>query len=99
MIYRLKQYQQRYYPEKSIRTVLRMIRNGKFYNENQKLINDDGYDILIQEVSFQELSSMYCDAAIEFNSAPRASRNHERAASICIKYDLSMKHFCKIVGL
>lgn len=98
MIYRLKQYQEKFYPEKSVRTVSRMVKSG-LMQENHRRVNDNGYDILIEVVTFQELSALYLDAAIEFNSVDRSIRNHERAAKIAIKYDISMKQLCKIVGL
>ena len=91
MVYTLNQYQKKFHPTKSTQTVRRMIKSRLMPSHHQPITIG-----LVNVLSDFEFKELYCQIAIEFNLGVRT---HERAAEFCIRYNLCMNTFCKIVGI
>lgn len=95
MIYTTENYQKTFHPNKSVRTVRRMIKS-KLLPSNHILI-ECSKDYLVNVMTTTEKSELYLEKAIEFNK--RKSRNIHDAVAFCILNDLDVQLFVKIVGV
>lgn len=95
MVYTTENYQKTFHPNKSVRTVRRMIKS-KLLPSNHILI-ECSKDYLVNVMTTTEKSELYLEKAIEFNK--RKSRNIHDAVAFCILNDLDVQLFIKIVGV
>ena len=95
MIYTTENYQKTFHPNKSIRTVRRMIKS-KLLPSNHILV-ECSKDYLVNVMTTTEKSELYLEKSIEFNK--RKSRNIHDAVAFCILNDLDVQLFVKIVGV
>lgn len=96
MIYNLESYSTEYHPEKSQRTVRRMIKSG-LLPSNHRVIGNTSKQFVIHVMSTTDKAELYLEKAIEFHK--RKSKNIHDAVAFCIMNDLDVQLFVKIVGV
>ena len=92
MIYQLKKYKEVFHPEKSERTVRRMIASNLIPSNHIKISKS-----IINVMSTTEKSELYLEKAIEFNK--QKNKKIHDAVAFCIINNLDVQLFVKIVGV
>jgi len=95
MIYTVTTYSTTFHPSKSERTVRRMIKS-KLLPENH-IISNIGSHLFINVMTITEKAEYYLEKAIEYNL--NKNKCISSVVKFCIENDLSVKLFCKIVGV
>ena len=97
MIYTVKEYKEKYHPDKSIDTVQRLIRAG--HTPSNHYVKK-GHDYMIFVGSEHEFKAAeYFDACTEFHRLKKGRNHMELVAELSIHYDLSITKMCKLLGL
>ena len=97
MIYPLNKYAKVFHPDKSVRTVERIVKRKELLPCNHTKLNIDSKFIFIEVSEFESHNIIFLSNLVKY--CKRGIFTHESAAKFCIENNYNMHDFCKIINI